>query len=136
MRQDLSKNWEILQDVHDTCEQLGLPEHEEFMTLQGPQISEWEPLPELKQLQKYDQENHTELFATLSAYFSCGMDTAKTAAELYIHKNTVRYRIQQCQEILGMDMTDGEAVFSCMLSMKAMALGNSMGNTPGNREHL
>ena len=51
MRQDLSRNWEILQDVHDTCEQLGLPEHEEFVTLQGPQISEWEPLPELKQLQ-------------------------------------------------------------------------------------
>ena len=51
MRQDLSRNWEILQDVHDTCEQLGLPEHEEFMTLRGPQISEWEPLPELKQLQ-------------------------------------------------------------------------------------
>ena len=50
MRQDLSRNWEILQDVHDTCEQLGLPEHEEFVTLQGPQISEWEPLPELKQL--------------------------------------------------------------------------------------
>ena len=92
--------------------------------------------PELQQLQKYDQENHTELFATLGAYFSCGMDTAKTAAELYIHKNTVRYRIQQCQEILGMDMTDGEAVFSCMLSMKAMALGKSMRNTPANREHL
>ena len=35
MRQDLSKNWEILQDVHDTCEQLGLPEHEEFMTVLG-----------------------------------------------------------------------------------------------------
>lgn len=48
MRQDLSRNWEILQDVHDTCEQLGLPEHEEFMTLRGPQISEWEPLPELR----------------------------------------------------------------------------------------
>ena len=64
------------------------------------------------------------------------MDTAKTAAELYIHKNTVRYRIQQCQEILGMNMTDGEEVFSCMLSMKAMALGKSMGNTPANREHL
>ena len=35
MRQDLSRNWEILQDVHDTCEQLGLPEQEDFMTLQG-----------------------------------------------------------------------------------------------------
>ena len=29
MRQDLSRNWEILQDVHDTCEQLGLPERED-----------------------------------------------------------------------------------------------------------
>lgn len=47
MKLDLSKNWNILQDVHDTCEQLGLPEREDFMTLQGPQISEWEPLPEL-----------------------------------------------------------------------------------------
>lgn len=51
MKLDLSKNWNILQDVHDTCEQLGLPEREDFMTLQGPQISEWEPLPELKHLQ-------------------------------------------------------------------------------------
>ena len=25
MKLDLSKNWNILQDVHDTCEQLGLP---------------------------------------------------------------------------------------------------------------
>ena len=48
---DLSKNWNILQDVHDTCEQLGLPEKEDFLTLQGPQVSEWEALPELKQLQ-------------------------------------------------------------------------------------
>ena len=48
---DLSKNWKILQDVHDTCEQLGLPEKEDFLTLQGPQVSEWEALPELKQLQ-------------------------------------------------------------------------------------
>lgn len=51
MKLDLSRDWNILQDVHDTCEQLGLPEREDFMTLQGPQISEWEPLPELKQLQ-------------------------------------------------------------------------------------
>jgi len=48
---DLSKEWFILQDVYDTAEKLGLAEHEDFMTLQGPQISEWERLPELKHLQ-------------------------------------------------------------------------------------
>lgn len=51
MKVNLMKNWYVLQDVYDTAEKLGLPEREDFMTLQGPQISEWEELPELKQLQ-------------------------------------------------------------------------------------
>lgn len=45
------KELEYFTGCTDTCEQLGLPEREDFMTLQGPQISEWEPLPELKHLQ-------------------------------------------------------------------------------------
>lgn len=51
MKKNLTKNWYVLQDVYDTAERLGLPEREDFMVLQGPQISEWEELPELKQLQ-------------------------------------------------------------------------------------
>lgn len=51
MNLNLTKNWYVLQDVYDTAEQMGLPEKEDFMVLQGPQISEWEHLPELKQLQ-------------------------------------------------------------------------------------
>lgn len=51
MKTYLDKNWFILQDVHDAGEKLGLYEKEDFLTLQGPQMSEWEELPELKQLQ-------------------------------------------------------------------------------------
>lgn len=75
--------------------------------------------PELLQLCRNDRENHTELFETLQCYFACGMDAARTAERLFVHKNTVRYRIQQCQEILHLDLSDGEAVFACMLAMKA-----------------
>lgn len=47
---DLRQGWKILQDVHDSGEKLGIfkPEFEADM---GNQISEWENLPELKQLQ-------------------------------------------------------------------------------------
>lgn len=76
--------------------------------------------PELLRLCRNDRENHTELFGTLRCYFACGMDAAKTAERLFVHKNTVRYRIQQCQEILRLDLSDGEEVFACMLAMKAM----------------
>ena len=40
-----------MQDVYDTCEKLRLYETDDFMTEQGPQISEWEPLEKLKHLQ-------------------------------------------------------------------------------------
>lgn len=48
---DLSKNWYILQDVHDTGEELGLYKTGDSWTTVGSQLSEWEPLRELKQLQ-------------------------------------------------------------------------------------
>ena len=47
----LNKNWYILQDVHDAGEQLELFKEEDFLTEQGPQMSEWEAIPELKHLQ-------------------------------------------------------------------------------------
>lgn len=57
MKINLKDNWYILQDVHDTGEQLGLYEKDTFLTQIGPQLSEWEPLSELKQLQLLFAEN-------------------------------------------------------------------------------
>ena len=47
---ELNKNWQILQDVHDSGEQLGLYQ-EDFSPTMGNQVSEWEELAELKHLQ-------------------------------------------------------------------------------------
>lgn len=48
---NLNQGWKILQDVHDTGEKLKLYEEKESFTFGGAQISEWEPLEELKHLQ-------------------------------------------------------------------------------------
>jgi beta-mannosidase len=58
MRIDLLKDWKIFQDVNETAEALGVY-REDFdeMTDLGNQISEWEALPELKQLQLLYADN-------------------------------------------------------------------------------
>ena len=47
----IEQNWYIMQDVNDICEELELYKGEEFLTEQGPQVSEWEPVGKLKHLQ-------------------------------------------------------------------------------------
>lgn len=47
----LQKGWKVLQDVHDIGEKTGLYRQYESSTDIGTQISEWEPLEELKHLQ-------------------------------------------------------------------------------------
>jgi len=51
MKQTLNKGWYILQDVHNSAESLGIYKDDFINSGVGAQISEWESLPELKQLQ-------------------------------------------------------------------------------------
>lgn len=60
------------------------------------------------------------LIPTLDRYLSCGMDASLTAEQLFIHKNTVRYRIQRCEEMLQKSLTDGDTLFRLKLSIRAI----------------
>ena len=53
----LNKNWNVLQDVHDTGEKLGLYKEKEAFTDTMSQMSEWEELGELKHLQLIFAQN-------------------------------------------------------------------------------
>jgi beta-mannosidase len=47
----LNDGWQILQDVYDSAERLGLQLDRRDLSTWGPQISEWEPLDRLEHLQ-------------------------------------------------------------------------------------
>jgi len=49
----------------------------------------------------YDQENDTNLAPTLRTYLEQNQNSARTAKLLYIHYNTLRYRLDRAREILG-----------------------------------
>ncbi|MGA1023073.1 MAG: PucR family transcriptional regulator [Aquiluna sp.] len=65
-------------------------------------------------------ENSRELLHTLRNYFENGGSLEATSKALYVHANTVRYRLKRIQELLGEDMTDPRTSF---VAQVALSLG-------------
>lgn len=59
-----------------------------------------------------------DVLATVVRYLALGMDVAQTAAVLYVHGNTVRYRLRKAGEMLGGPLTDAAVVANLYLSLR------------------
>ena len=58
---------------------------------------------ELWALISYDQTHRTELYRTFCAYLRKNMNLAKAAEELFIHYNTMKYRMKTIREITELE---------------------------------
>jgi hypothetical protein len=63
-------------------------------------------LDALGALVRYDLENDAELGQTLDAFLANSGSVAKTSAQIYIHRNTLRQRIQRIEELIGRSPED------------------------------
>lgn len=77
-------------------------------------------MPEMHILLDYCRENGTELLHTLQAYLNCKCNKAQTAKVLFTHPNTVKYRINQIEEIMGIGLNDQDTVVQLTLSLKML----------------
>ncbi|MDF2679610.1 MAG: PucR family transcriptional regulator [Brevibacillus sp.] len=66
----------------------------------------------------YDKEYGTELLATLSAFLRSGGNTKRVAEELFIHRNSVLYRLDRVSEIIQNDLNDPEVRFRLDVAMR------------------
>ncbi|HLR72768.1 MAG TPA: helix-turn-helix domain-containing protein [Pseudogracilibacillus sp.] len=57
-------------------------------------------------MMKRDVENNSELLLTLGTYLKNDCKVAQTAEELFIHPNTLSYRLKQIQELTAIDFTN------------------------------
>lgn len=72
----------------------------------------------------YDKINNTDLLETLICYFKNDGSLSRTAKSLYIHKNSVIYRIKKIEEISGLNVNDSNDCFSLQLCLKLGQLVN------------
>ncbi len=75
----------------------------------------------LAKILDYDSANKAELIKTMEVYLDCNENISKTAEKLYIHPNSVKYRLERIKEILGKDpFSNGEEKLYYYLSLKAL----------------
>ena len=72
----------------------------------------------LKPLTTYDSNKKTELLNTLKVYFNNNFNMQATADELYIHKNTLKYRLEKIEEVLNCDIKDYRMILSLGFALK------------------
>lgn len=71
---------------------------------------------------RYDEQNGTHLTDTLITYFRHNENLTKTAAELYAHRHTIRYRLEKIGEISGLSVFETEHKERLGLGLKARSL--------------
>jgi len=56
----------------------------------------------------YDEENGTALLSTLETYCEEDGNHVRVAERLFLHRNTVRYRLRKAEKLLGMNLDNPE----------------------------
>lgn len=69
-------------------------------------------------LNKVDAATRQDYIKTLETYFRTNANIYKTAQNLYLHRNTVKYRLERIEEILNIDLDEPEARFNVQLALK------------------
>ena len=65
---------------------------------------------------KNSQTARYYVYQTLRIFTKCGFNKAHTSERLFLHRNTVNYRIAQIESICGIDLSTTELLFSLQLS--------------------
>jgi sugar diacid utilization regulator len=77
-------------------------------------VREW-----LGSLLDYDTRRKAELVHTLTQYLEHGGNYDATAAELSVHKSTLKYRLQRIRDLTGLELNDPDVHFNLQLATRA-----------------
>lgn len=69
-------------------------------------------------LEKHDQDHHTSYISTLECLIQNNFILTKTADDLFIHRNSLQYRLTKMEEIMGYSLSEPDNRFYLSLSAK------------------
>ncbi|MGI6423726.1 MAG: PucR family transcriptional regulator, partial [Tepidanaerobacteraceae bacterium] len=75
-------------------------------------------------LKQYDDQNETDTYQTLYTYLCVDKNTKLAADKLFIHRNTMSYRLKQIAEIASINLDNFEECVQIYLSYKMLDLIN------------
>lgn len=69
-------------------------------------------------LARYDQRHGGGLIQTLETYIRRNYCLNETASDLYLHPNTVKYRLQKIEELCGIDLRNSEDLMNLQVALR------------------
>ncbi len=73
---------------------------------------------------EYDKANGADLFATMLTFAEHDMNYRNTAKALFVHENTVRYRIEKIKELIPYGVTEMDFYLALFLAVRIHRLKN------------
>ena len=90
------------------------------------------PFGELvRPLVEHDRERRSDLVRTLRAYFAAGANASEAADRMFLHRNSMLYRLERIQKLTGLDLKDPDASLALRLGL----LASEKGEEPDEVEH-
>lgn len=73
----------------------------------------------IERVEAYDREHSSDLIRTLRAFFAANANASEAADRLYLHRNSLPYRLTRVQELTGLDLKDPQARLALQLGLLA-----------------
>ena len=68
----------------------------------------------------YDREHGSDLIRTLRTFFAANANASEAADRLYLHRNSLPYRLARIQDLTGLDLKDHRARLALQLGLLAI----------------
>jgi DNA-binding PucR family transcriptional regulator len=78
----------------------------------------------VRPLADHDRERRSDLVRTLKTYFAAGANASEAADRLFLHRNSMLYRLERIQKLTGLDLKDPRARLALQLGLLAMEKGD------------
>lgn len=72
----------------------------------------------------HDQLHGTSYMLTLENYFINNLNVTETSKAMFLHRNTLIYRIEKIKEILNLDLKHSEELLRIQLALKIFSILN------------
>jgi len=74
-------------------------------------------------LMEHDRTRGSDLVRTLKTYFAAGANASEAADRLFLHRNSMLYRLERIQKLTGLDLKDHRVALALQLGLLATERG-------------
>ena len=74
----------------------------------------------IEPLVAYDQERGSDLIRTLKVYLAAGANASEAADRLFLHRNSLLYRLARIGELTDLDLKDSQARLALQLGLLSL----------------